>query len=213
MTSLKPSLTAGAILLQKGFTVLSDAILPLCTRFIGWRFLVPIALFLLLCLGSPPAIAGLTDDRYDGDIFALYAGNGSLVPPKVTLAEAFKRGRPTLLVFYVDDSSDCKQYATVVSQLQAFYGRAADILALRVDSLPSKQSNDHSEASYYYKGLVPQTVLFDASGKVVLNKTGQIPFEAVDDVMREVFDLLPRSQSVPLKRRQVNELTTELVQP
>lgn len=38
-----------------------------------------------------PAMAGLTDDRYDGDIFALYAGNGSLVPPKITLADSLKQ--------------------------------------------------------------------------------------------------------------------------
>jgi len=33
---------------------------------------------------------------------------------------------PTNAAFYVDDSSDCKQYAPVVSRLQAFYGRATD---------------------------------------------------------------------------------------
>jgi hypothetical protein len=30
-------------------------------------------------------------------------------------------------------------------------------------------------------------------------------------VLREVFDLLPRSESVELKRRTVNEFNTELV--
>lgn len=159
------------------------------------------------------AFAGLNDDRYDGDIFALYAGNGSLVPPKVAFEETFKRQRPALLVLYVDDSSDCKQYSTVVSQLQAFYGRAADFLPIRVDSLPQKATYQPTEAGYYYKGFVPQTILFNASGKVVLNETGIIPFEQVDDRFREVFDLLPRSESVELRRRPVNELNTELVKP
>ncbi|KAM3105326.1 thylakoid membrane photosystem I accumulation factor [Phormidesmis sp. 146-20] len=172
------------------------------------------SLVTIVCLLFPlPAMAGLTDDRYDGDIFALYAGNGSLVPPKISLADSLKQKKPTLLVLYTDDSSDCKQYSTVVSQFQAFYGRASDILAIRIDSLPIKDKYEPTEAGYYYKGYVPQTVGFDQSGKVVLNETGAIPYEQIDDAFRKVFDLLPREESVPLKRRQVNEVNTELVPP
>lgn len=170
-------------------------------------------LALVICvvlLGASPALAGLKDDRYDGEIFTLYAGNGSLVPPKFTLAEALKRDRPTLLVLYLDDSSDCKAYTAVVSQVQAYYGKAADLLPVRVDSIPPKATYAATEPGHYYKGLVPQTVLFDAAGKVVLDEAGAIPFETLDTKLREVFDLLPRSQSLELKRRQVNEVTTEL---
>lgn len=171
---------------------------------------------LLVIVGSlswgAPAIAGLTDDRYDGDIFALYASNGSLVPPKYTLAQALQRDRPVLLVFYVDDSSDCKQYSSTVSQLQAFYGRAADFLAVRVDSLTQTGKPTPTDELYYYKGVVPQTVVFNAAGQPVLNESGALSFERMDDVFRQVFDLLPRSQSVELKRRQLNEINTELVQ-
>ena len=176
------------------------------------RVLVSVLLVISCWLGisAPAAMAGLNDDRYDGDIFALYAGNGSLVPPKVTLEQAFQRKRPSLLVLYIDDSSDCKQYSTVISQLQGFYGRAADLIPVRVDSLPSKSRYAPTEPGYYYKGVVPQTVLFDASGKPVLNEKGILAFETIDDKFRQVFDLLPRSQSVELKRRQVNEVTTEL---
>lgn len=193
-------------------------LMALTSYWCRWQKLSLLALGLTLVLGCclswiypAPALAGLTDDRYDGDIFALYAGNGSLVPPKVTLAEALKRDRPTMLVFYVDDSSDCKEYSLVVSQTQALYGRAIDILALRVDALPQQQRYEPTEAGYYYKGSVPQTVLFDASGKVVLNEIGKIEFEPIDDVFRKLFDLLPRAESVQLKRRPVNEINTELV--
>jgi len=61
-----------------------------------------------------------------------------LVPPKVTLAKSLAGDRPTLLVFYVDDSRDCKQYAPVVSRLQAFYGRVADFVIINVDNIPPK---------------------------------------------------------------------------
>ncbi|XPM55301.1 MAG: thylakoid membrane photosystem I accumulation factor [Leptolyngbya sp. IPPAS B-1204] len=177
-------------------------------RLLSW------VLVLVLWLGwsAPPAYATLNDDHFDGNIFPLYAGNGSLVPPKVTLAEALKRNRPVLLFFYVDDSSDCKQFVSVISRLDAFYGWAADFIPISVDMIPVKASYAPTEPGHYYKGFVPQTVILDASGKVVLDAKGNVAYEEIDDVLRDVFDLLPRSESVELRRRTVNEVTTELVE-
>jgi hypothetical protein len=171
---------------------------------------IALVLALLSLLYSPAAMASLNDDHFDGNIFALYAGNGSLVPPKVTLAASLQQKKPALLVFYVNDSSDCKQFSTVVSQLQSFYGRVADLIPVDVDALPFQSSYAPSEPGYYYQGIVPQTVLIDQAGKVVFNGKGKVAFEQVDDVFRQVFDLLPRNQSVELKRRFLNEVNTEL---
>jgi thiol-disulfide isomerase/thioredoxin len=166
--------------------------------------------FNLLLLGTPQAQAALNDDKFDGNVFVLYGGNGSLVPARTPLSESLKREKPSLLVFYVDDSSDCKQYATVVSQLQEPYGREANFIPVNIDILPLQPSEKSTEASHYYRGMVPQTVLIDQKGKVVLDEVGQLPYERVDDAFRKVFDLLPRSQSTQLKRRIVNEINTEL---
>lgn len=164
-----------------------------------------------LWVGTPAAQAGINDDRFDGNIYALYGGNGSLVPPKVKLADSLKQGKPALLVFFVDDSSDCKQFAPVVSGLQSFYGRSTDFLPLNVDALPVKSTYDKTEPGYYYHGVVPETVLIDQSGKVVLDAKGQVAFEKVDDAFREVFDLVPRAKSVELmKRRSFNEYSSEV---
>lgn len=170
-----------------------------------------VGLACLLFLGTPPAFAGLNDDHFDGNIFALYAGNGSLFPPRVSLAESLQRNKPILLVFFLDDSRDCKQYSSVVSQVDAFYGRAANLVPVNVDTIPVKDHYDPTEPGYYYEGFVPQTVLIDQSGKVVLNEIGAIAFERIDDVFREVFDLLPRSESIELKRRPINEISGEMV--
>ncbi len=169
-----------------------------------------IAILFLLLIATPTALASLNDDRFDGNIFALYAGNGSLVPAKVTLKESLKSSRPSLLVFFLDDSKDCKKFSTVVSQLQEFYGRAADFIPVNVDAMTNFVTDDSTKPAYYYQGFVPQTVLIDQEGKVVLNEKGQVAFEKVDDTFREVFDLLPRSESVELKRRIVNEINVEL---
>lgn len=171
------------------------------------------ALVLWLSLGGQPfALAGLTDDNYDGNIFALYAGNGSLVPPKVSLEQSLRYGKPAIVVIYVDDSSDCKKFASVVSQLQAPYGRVTNFVPIMADSIPIKDSYEPNEPGYYFKNAVPQTLVFNAQGELVFNEVGIVPYEAIDDVMREVFDLLPRTESEELRRRRpINEVNSELV--
>jgi hypothetical protein len=161
--------------------------------------------------GQPTTLAGLTDDNYDGNIFALYAGNGSLVPPNVSLAQSLRYGKPAIVVIYVDDSSDCKKFASVISQLQAPYGRVANFIPIMADSIPVKAAYEASEPGYYFKDAVPQTLVFNAAGELVFNEVGTVSYEAIDDVMREVFDLLPRTESEELRRRPINEVNSELV--
>ncbi|WP_193193710.1 thylakoid membrane photosystem I accumulation factor [Nostoc sp. MG11] len=178
-----------------------------------WRRLMSKCLLLLACLfilGVQPAYAGIDNDLYDGNIFVVYAGNGSLVPPRQTLAQALAEHKPTVLAFYVDDSSDCKKYAISISRIQEFYGRAAEIIPLNVDTIPSKKTYNPTEPGYYYSGSVPQIVVFNKSGQVVLNKKGQVPYEEIDDSLRQVFDLLPRAKTAQLKRRAFNEFSSEL---
>ena len=161
-------------------------------------------------VNTSPAMASIDNDKYEGNIFILYAGNGSLVPPRIDLKESLKRGTPVILVYYIDDSSDCKQYSFVVSRLQEFYGRAATIIPVSVDSLALNAEYAPNEPGYYYEGKVPQTVILNQEGEVVFNKVGQQKYEAMDDVLREVFDLVPRSESVQLKRRSFNEYNAEI---
>jgi hypothetical protein len=158
------------------------------------------------------AQASLQDDHFDGNIFALYAGNGSLVPPRVTLAQSLSGERPTLLTFYVEDSKDCKQFSNVVSELQAYYGRVIDFIPVNVDSIPAEASSyTPQDPGFYYTGKVPQTLIFDASGKKIVEVVGKGTFNEFDDALREIFNLLPRTESVELRRRPLNEVNAELV--
>lgn len=185
-------------------------------RLAKWqKKLVAPLLIVLITIGGffyhpDAAFAKLTDDNYDGNIFALYAGNGSLVPPKNTLAQSLAKSQPALLVFYLDDSSDCKIFSTTVSQLQQYYGRAATFIPVNVDAIAPDVKYDQTEANYYYQGVVPQTVIIDGQGKVAFAAKGIVEYEKIDDAFRKVFDLLPRSESVTLKRRSFNEINTEL---
>ena len=177
------------------------------TRFaVCWLILITSIL-----AGWTPALAAINNDRYDGNIFILYGGNGSLIPPRMDLATSLKRKKPAILVFYVDDSSDCKQFSIIVTRLQQFYDRAASIIPVSVDSFVDKEYSPE-EPAYYYSGVVPETVILDQQGKVVYDGKGQVPYEEIDDALREVFDLLPRSESQVLKRRSFNEFNSEMTQ-
>ena len=167
-----------------------------------------LGLIVSITIWAAPVSATINDDRYEGNIFVLFGGNGSLVPPRMDLPTSLKREKPAILVFYVDDSSDCKQYSIVVTRLQEFYGRAASIIPVSVDSFIDKDKYSPDEPAYYYSGVVPETVILDQKGKVVYDGKGQVPYEEMDDVLREVFDLLPREESVVLKRRSFNEFNS-----
>ncbi len=164
-----------------------------------------------LCWISP-ALASINDDRYEGNIFLLFGGNGSLVPPRMDLPTSLERGKPAILVFYVDDSSDCKQFSGLVVRLQEFYGRAASIIPVTVDSFIDQQQYTPKDPAYYYNGIVPETVILNQQGKVVYDGKGQVPYEEIDDALREVFDLLPRSESEVLKRRSFNEFNSGMTE-
>ena len=170
--------------------------------------------FICCCLFlgfAAPAQASLQDDRFDGNIFALYAGNGSLVPPKVSLASSMACNNVSLVLFFVDDSSDCKQFSSTYSQLQAGYGRAADFIPVNADTVLPGESYPKDDPRHYYRGLVPQLVIIDQQGDVIWDEVGQTPIDDIDDRLREVFDLLPREESETLRRRYVNEVNAELI--
>ena len=83
-----------------------------------------------LLLWVAPVGAVLNTDSYDGNIYALYAGNGSLVPPANNLGEAMDAGRTSVVIYYLDDSAVSKRFAPVVSELQRLWGRSIELIPL-----------------------------------------------------------------------------------
>jgi len=165
-----------------------------------------VCLFFSLTL---PAQATLNDDHYDGNIFALYGGNGSLVPPRVTLAQSLQNlHRPALLAFYVDDSSDCKLYTPFLNQIQSFYSPAINIITVPADGLNLKAQHTATEAAYYYRGFVPQTVLISAEGKILFDQEGLPDLEVLDAALKQIPGLKVNVNARPrdLNVKQINEL-------
>lgn len=153
--------------------------------------------------------AKLTDDSYDGNIFALYGGNGSIVPPRINLAQSLQEGRAAMLVFYVDDSADCKRFAPILNLAQGFYGKTISLIAVPIDSLDlQKKKYDPTEEAYYYKGTVPQTVLISGDGKVGYDREGLFGFEELDSAIRDLLDLPDAPPE--LKFRKTDKIINEL---
>ena len=167
-----------------------------------------LGLLLAITLLAPAANASLTDDRYDGNIYALYAGNGSLVPPATSLKDSQAAGRTSVLVFYLDDSSTSKAYAPAVSELQRLWGRAVDLMPLTTDALQGRPIEGTADPASYWHGRIPQVVVLDGSGNVLLDQEGQVPLEAINKAISGATGLpAPEGVSTSLS---FNELNTEV---
>ncbi|QBE69155.1 Thioredoxin family protein [Synechococcus sp. WH 8101] len=156
----------------------------------------------------PPAQAGRDDDAYDGNIFALYAGNGSLVPPATSLDDALAAGRTSVLVFYLDDSRTSKAFAPSVSELQRLWTRNIDLMPLTTDALQDRVDQGPTDPAHYWGGHIPQVVVIDGAGSVLLDATGQVPLDRINAAISKATGLpAPEGSSTSLS---FNELNTEI---
>ncbi len=177
---------------------------------LGW--VAGVLLLLLLALpGAAPAWAGLDDDRYDGNIFALYAGNGSLVPPRSTLADARAAGRVAVVVYYLDDSSVSKRFAPVVSELQRQWGNSIELIPLVTDPLQDRKAEGPDDPATYWKGTIPQVVVFDRAGKVVFDASGAVGSDAINNAVSRATGIPLPAGANALTTESFNELNAEVV--
>ena len=126
-------------------------------------------------------------NSYDGNIFPIYAGNGSIVPPHTNLQESLKNKRISVLFFYLDDSSDSKAMAPVISGLDLLWRNNIDIIALTTDELQNKEdANNPIEPNFYWNGLIPQTIILDGNGEVKFDNNGYVNIELLNKVIQEL---------------------------
>ena len=144
-------------------------------------------LVVLIILSPFIANASRDTNSYDGNIFPIYAGNGAIVPPQTTLQESLKNQRVSVLFFYLDDSSDSKAMAPVISGLDLVWRNNIDIIALTTDELQDKEkSGSTNEPNYYWNGLIPQTIILNGDGEVKYDKNGIINIDELNKVIGEL---------------------------
>ena len=139
----------------------------------------------LICINFP-VYGSRISDSYDGNIFPIYAGNGSLVPPQTSLKESLQNKRVSILFFYLDDSADSKALAPIIAGLDLIWKNNIDIIPLTTDELQNKDFTDPLEEGYYWNGLIPQTIILDETGSVKFDKNGLLDLDEVNKVISEI---------------------------
>tara|TARA_B100000945_G_scaffold319491_1_gene326825 strand:+ start:541 stop:1089 length:549 start_codon:yes stop_codon:yes gene_type:complete len=144
-------------------------------------------LILLIFLSPFKANASRNTNSYDGNIFPIYAGNGAIVPPQTTLQESLKNKRVSVLFFYLDDSSDSKAMAPVISGLDLIWRNNIDIIALTTDELQDNDEFDQpNEPNFYWNGLIPQIIILDNNGEIKFDKNGMVNIEELNEIIGEL---------------------------
>ena len=166
-----------------------------------------LSLGLMLILFISPTYAARETNSYDGNIFPIYAGNGSLVPPPNSLAESLDKKRTSVLVFYLDDSADSKAFAPSVSAIKLIWSNTIDLLPLTTDQLQNKPKNDPREPNYYWNGRIPQVVVLDGNGDIKLDEDGQVSLEKINKAISSATGAdLP---NISIKIKSFNEYNSE----
>ena len=141
------------------------------------------SLLVIFFLSVNPVYSARDTDSYDGNIYPIYAGNGSLVPPPSTLSESLKNERTSILVFYLDDSATSKQFAPVVSGIKLLWSSSVDLIPLSIDELDNDDQKTFTDPAYYWHGKIPQTVILDGKGNVLLDEEGQVSFDQINNAI------------------------------
>ena len=137
-------------------------------------------------------------NSYDGNIFPIYAGNGSLVPPANTLASSLENERTSVIVYYLDDSATSKAFAPVVSGLKLLWSSSMDLLPITTDELQGREDIDPKEEGYYWRGRIPQVVVIDGKGNVVLDQEGQVPIDTINKAISKATGLSEHSFKIKI---------------
>ena len=162
-------------------------------------------------LGPSPAQASLTSNSYDGNIYSLYAGNGSLVPPRSTLAKALADHRTAVVIYYLDDDAASKQFSAVVSELQRLWGNSIELIPLVTDPLQNRADAGPSDPAHYWSGLVPQVVVFDGQGRVLFDEHGAVDVDAINDAISQATGIALPEGGTRSSTESFNELNSEVV--
>ena len=164
-----------------------------------------------LGLGAGQVQASLTSNSYDGNIYALYAGNGSLVPPRSSLAQAMADQRPAVVIYYLDDDAASKQFAAVVSELQRLWNRNIELIPLVTDPLQNRADTGPSDPARYWRGVVPQVVVFDSQGKVIFDEQGAVSVDAINASLSLATGIALPEGGTRSSTESFNELNSEVV--
>ena len=165
------------------------------------------SLLIIFTISVNPAYSARDTNSYDGNIFPIYAGNGSLVPPQSSLSESLKNERTSVLVFYLDDSSTSKQFAPVVSGIKLLWSSSIDLIPISIDEIDNNNIKTLTQPGFYWHGNIPQIVILDGKGNILLDKDGQISFNEINEAITKATGL--KKPDFDLTVKSFNEYNSE----
>lgn len=154
-----------------------------------------------------PAYSALDNDDYEGNIFTIVTGNGALVPPSTTLSESLNNKRTSVLIFYLDDSRTSKAFAPVVSGIKLLWPSQIDLIPLTTDELQNIETNDPKDPAFYWNGKIPQVVIINGQGEIILSQEGQVPIETINEAISIATGL--ESPEFTISIKSFNEYNSE----
>ncbi len=157
-----------------------------------------IAIVFVIFMQITPVNAARDTNSFDGNIYPIYAGNGSLVPPASTIEQSIKNKRTSVVVFYLDDNADSKEFAPVVSGLKLLWTSAIDLIPLTTDDLPPADDSKYDPSNYWH-GKIPQTVVINGNGDIILDQEGQVPIQTINEAVSKATGKKPPDFSVTIK--------------
>ena len=158
-----------------------------------------ILLMFLLFTSIQPLNAARDTNSFDGNIFPIYAGNGSLVPPASTISDSLQNKRTSVIFYYLDDSAVSKEFAPVISGLKLLWTSSIDIIPLTTDELQDIETKDRTNPAYYWHGNIPQVVVLNSEGEVLLDEEGQIPIETINNAISQGSGIKPPDFNISIK--------------
>ena len=165
------------------------------------------SIFIALTVFGSSVEAARNTNSYDGNIYPIYAGNGSLVPPQSSLEKALDNKRTSVIVYYLDDSADSKAFAPVVSGIKLLWSSSVDLIPLTTDALQEKKNLTPKDEAYYWHGNIPQIVIIDGEGTVIFDEEGQVPIETINQAISRATGLKPPDFTITIKS--FNEYNSE----
>ena len=165
-----------------------------------------ILITIIFCINTA-VYAALDNDNYEGNIFTIVTGNGALVPPSSTLRESLANKRTSVLVFYLDDSRTSKAFAPVVSGIKLLWPSEIDLIPLTTDELQNTITDDPKDPAYYWNGNIPQVVVINSEGEVILSEDGQVNIQKINSAISQSTGLDTPDFTVSIKS--FNEYNSE----
>ena len=91
--------------------------------------------------------------------------------------------------------------------MKLLWTSSIDLLPITIDEIQGNKSDDPFEPSYYWHGKIPQVVVINSEGEVLLDKEGQVPIEEINAAVSEATGLNPPDFSITIKS--FNEYNSE----